>query len=450
MGLILLALLIMISMFAFMLIPLDTFKQWHNPAYWTKYPKSVPPVWVNYFTASKLPEHLTLNKPQITEERFGGIRSVSHSYSVNFQYDGFPNDFMLNFAVRYRGLPPLVEFSVLRPDGDRVTLIRLTLPPKPVGTVFYSYNSTIFSTDRNLKSNVAQYIAKKTGLAVSVGDILAEISVFAERGISMAEAGEAKVLRGIYGFTATFFLFDEEDKVLSSELIIGGRVFGLLGTDEVRRDLSVGVMWGTPVALLIGLSVALLAVFIGVVYGVVSGYHGRRLDEGMMRINDLMYALPALPFLIILTLSLGRSMIFIVLYLVLFGWVGTAKVARSIALQVKTMPYVEAAELLGASRWRVMFKHVMPQIVPFAVASIALAVPGAILTEAGLSFLGLGDPALPTWGQILHDANLYSAAARGMWWWLLPPGVMIAIAGLSFVLIGSALDAVLNPKMRRI
>lgn len=141
---------------------------------------------------------------------------------------------------------------------------------------------------------------------------------------------------------------------------------------------------------------------------------------------------------------------FIVLYLVLFGWVGTAKVARSIALQVKTMPYVEAAELVGASRWRVMFKHVMPQIVPFAVASIALAVPGAILTEAGLSFLGLGDPALPTWGQILHDANLYSAAARGMWWWLLPPGVMIAIAGLSFVLIGGALDAVLNPKMRRI
>jgi len=124
-------------------------------------------------------------------------------------------------------------------------------------------------------------------------------------------------------------------------------------------------------------------------------------------------------------------------------------VARSIAIQIKTMSYVEAAELLGASKWRVMFKHIMPQIAPYAFASIALSVPSAILAEAGLSFLGLGDPTLPTWGQILHDAQAYSAAARGLWWWILPPGMMIALTSLAFVLLGMALDQVLNPKMRK-
>ena len=120
------------------------------------------------------------------------------------------------------------------------------------------------------------------------------------------------------------------------------------------------------------------------------------------------------------------------------------------ALQLKNLSYVEASVLLGASRWRVIFKHIIPQIIPYALASIALSVPAAILTEAALSFLGLGDLTLPTWGQILHDAQVYGAAARGLWWWALPPGLMIAITGVAFVLIGNSLDAIFNPKLRRI
>ncbi|MEM2317134.1 MAG: ABC transporter permease, partial [Candidatus Nitrosocaldus sp.] len=259
-----------------------------------------------------------------------------------------------------------------------------------------------------------------------------------------------RVMKGAYTVEVRFFLFDERDEVLASKFIVGGKVYGLLGTDDLRRDLSIGLIWGAPIALFIGISVASISVLIGMVYGIISGYKGGSTDEVMMRANDVVYALPALPLLILLAVSVGRSILLIVAYLIIFGWVGIAKVSRSIALQIKSLAYVEAAELMGQSSIKIIFRHIFPQLLPYTFASIAISVPGAIITEAGLSFLGLGDPTMPTWGQILHDANLYGAAARGLWWWIVPPGLMIALTGLAFVLIGNALDAIVNPRLKRL
>ena len=133
----------------------------------------------------------------------------------------------------------------------------------------------------------------------------------------------------------------------------------------------------------------------------------------------------------------------------IFGWVGIAKVARSMSLQIKTRGYVEAATMMGQRDSKMILKHILPQLLPYAFASVAISVPAAITTEAGLSFLGLGDPSFPTWGQILHDANTFGATARGLWWWIVPPGIMIAITGLAFVFIGNALDSIINPKLKR-
>jgi peptide/nickel transport system permease protein len=137
-------------------------------------------------------------------------------------------------------------------------------------------------------------------------------------------------------------------------------------------------------------------------------------------------------------------------FLVIFGWVGMAKISRSFALQIKSLQYIEAARLMGQSDTKIIFKHIIPQLLPLTFASIAIAVPSAILGEAALSFLGLGDPSIPTWGQILHDAQSAGAMSRGLWWWIVPPGLMIAITGLAFVLIGNALDKVVNVRSRRI
>jgi peptide/nickel transport system permease protein len=226
-------------------------------------------------------------------------------------------------------------------------------------------------------------------------------------------------------------------------------VYGLMGTDELRRDLAIGILWGAPIALFIGLSVSIGSVVIGLIYGVMAGYKGNRTDEGLMLINDIFYTLPVLPLLVIMSVTLGRSIFLITGFLVIFGWAGAAKVTRSLAMKLKTLQYVEAAKLMGQSDIKIIFKHIIPQLLPLTFASIAISVPAAILGEASLSFLGLGDPSIPTWGQILHEANSASAASRGLWWWIMPPGFMIALTGLSFVLIGNTLDSIMNPKARK-
>ncbi|MBI3254490.1 MAG: ABC transporter permease, partial [Nitrosarchaeum sp.] len=256
-------------------------------------------------------------------------------------------------------------------------------------------------------------------------------------------------LKGNYIFLIKMYGSNSEDQIPESRLIIGGKAFGIMGTDELRRDLAAGLLWGTPLALFIGLVVAIASVIMGLLYGVYAGYRGKKTDETMMRFNDVIYALPALPFLIILSVTISNSIFVMIGFLMIFGWVGIAKVARSMALQIKTRGYVEAANMMGQKDSKIVLRHILPQLLPYAFASIAISVPAAITTEAGLSFLGLGDPSFPTWGQILHDANVYGAAARGLWWWIMPPGVMIAITGLAFVFIGNALDTIVNPKLKR-
>jgi len=174
------------------------------------------------------------------------------------------------------------------------------------------------------------------------------------------------------------------------------------------------------------------------------------MDEVMQRIVETVASLPFLPILIILSYIMRPSVWILAILMAVFFWVGPVKTVRSMALQLKAQPYVEAAKALGASGWRIVGKHIAPQILPFFFASIALGVPGAILTEAGISFLmGAQGVSEPTWGRILHDAQRYSATINGMWWWVLSPGILIALAGLTFVLLGSALDRILNPKLKR-
>ena len=260
---------------------------------------------------------------------------------------------------------------------------------------------------------------------------------------------EEKILKGNYLFLVNLYDVNEHTKIINSKLILGGKVFGIMGTDELRRDIMVGLLWGTPLALFIGISVAVGSVMMGLIYGVYAAYKGKKTDEGMMRFNDVIYALPALPFLIILAVTISNSIFLIVGFLMIFSWVGVAKVSRSMALQIKTRQYVEASKIMGQKDSKIIFKHIIPQLLPYTFASIAISVPAAITTEAGISFLGLGDPTFPTWGQILHDANTFGAAARGLWWWIVPPGLMIAITGLAFVFIGNALDTIINPRLKR-
>jgi peptide/nickel transport system permease protein len=420
-GIGILASLIILSMIAVITIPIDTFKQWNNPGSWISYPKTAVPAWVNYFTTEKIPEHLIMDKPTvITKEDI--ISLASHQFGIQYHYDDFPSDFIYEFNVEYSG-SQLLQISVIRPDQSQILLLSRSLPHSDTKVV---HHERIFSADNSIKKNI---------------QTASEDMIFADR--------DGKVLKGDYIFLVNIYGIDKKVSIIDSKLILGGKAYGMMGTDELRRDLAVGLLWGTPLALFIGISVAIGSVTAGLIYGVYSGFRGKKTDEAMMRFNDVIYALPALPFLIILAVTISNSIFLLVGFLMIFGWVGIAKVSRSMALQIKTRQYVEASQMMGQKNSKIVFKHIIPQLLPYAFASIAISVPAAITTEAGISFLGLGDPTFPTWGQILHDANTYGAAARGLWWWIAPPGIMIAITGLAFVFIGNALDAIVNPKLKK-
>jgi peptide/nickel transport system permease protein len=433
-GISILGILFFMSVFAFATIPLDEFKTWNDPSSWLLYPKSALPSWINYFQSEKIPEHLILS-PIASSQQIDSIHVSADSFVVNYQYDGFPSDFVYQYMAKYND-SPLLQLSVTRPDGIEIQLISSSLPFASYTT---TYHGMIFSTQDTIVKNINNL---KERYAFPLDGLSSEKIIF-------SRLDENKILKGQYVFRANLYGTSEKSSLEQSHLVLGGKVYGMMGTDELRRDLSIGILWGTPLALFIGITVSIGSVILGLVYGVYAGYKGKITDETLMRFNDIIYAMPALPLLIILAVTIGNSIFLMVGFLVIFGWVGIAKVSRSMALQIKTLQYVEASKLMGQKDSKIILKHMLPQLLPYAFASIAISVPAAITTEAGLSFLGLGDPTFPTWGQILHDASTYSAAARGMWWWILPPGIMIAVTGLAFVFMGQAMDAIVNPRLRR-
>ena len=434
-GIGILVILVAISIGAAVIIPVETFQQWNNPQSWIFYPKTAIPSWINWFMFEKIPEHKILDEPNVSTKSLDEISVVSHQFHVNYVYDDFPSDFIYEFTAKYSG-SPLLQISVIRPDGSIIKLLSRSLP---LTDDIVLHNEKIFSTDESIKKNLFLQSDKFNFL----------IEGFSAEDIVFSKSTDNVVLKGDYVFLVNLYGVQKENSIVDSTLIVGGKAFGIMGTDELRRDLAVGILWGTPLALFIGIAVAIGSVVMGLVYGVYAGFKGKLTDESMMRFNDVIYALPVLPFLIILAVTISNSIFLMIGFLTIFGWVGIAKVSRSMALQIKTRGYVEASKMMGQKNSKIIFKHILPQLLPYAFASIAISVPAAITTEAGLSFLGLGDPSFPTWGQILHDANTYGAAARGLWWWIVPPGLMIAITGLAFVFLGNALDAIVNPKLKR-
>jgi peptide/nickel transport system permease protein len=182
--------------------------------------------------------------------------------------------------------------------------------------------------------------------------------------------------------------------------------------------------------------------------GLCAGYFGGAVDEVLMRIADVLMSIPDLPVLIILGALFGKSVLNIVILLAIFSWMGIARLVRSQTLSLKERMFVEAAKASGASGGYIMREHILPNVMPLIFANLVLRIPGAILTEASLSFLGLGDPRVPTWGRMLQNAKQFGAFTRLAWWWLLPPGIALTLLSLAFVFIGNSVNEIYNPRYR--
>ena len=222
----------------------------------------------------------------------------------------------------------------------------------------------------------------------------------------------------------------------------------LLGTDETGRSVLLLTLWGARISLLVGVTATLLAIGIGTLVGIAAGHFGGWFTGLLMRLTDWFIVLPRLVLAIALAAVLGPSLTTIVVAIGVTSWPGTARLIRAQTLAVEARPYLERAKALGAGHWHQMTRHVLPNVMPLVLASTTLEVASAVLAEATLSFLGLGDPARVSWGSMLSRANSSGAITYGAWWYLLTPGLAILVVVLCFTLCGRALEAVFNPRLR--
>ncbi|WP_084964613.1 ABC transporter permease [Thermoactinospora rubra] len=220
-----------------------------------------------------------------------------------------------------------------------------------------------------------------------------------------------------------------------------------LGTDESGRSILGMIMWGSRVSLLIGFMSALLSMVIGTVVGIAAGHFRGWVSAVLMRITDWFLVLPSLVLALVLSAILGGGTSTIILAIGITSWAGTARLIRAQTLAVEARPYIERSKALGAGHWHIMSRHVLPNVAPLVLANTTLQVASAIVAESTLAFLG-ADSGQASWGGLLRGSYDWGAATKGAWWYILPPGVCIVAVVLAFTLVGRALEAVLNPRLR--
>ena len=221
-----------------------------------------------------------------------------------------------------------------------------------------------------------------------------------------------------------------------------------LGTDYEGYDILTQVMYGTRAELLVGITAAFFSVVIGTIVGLVAGFYSGFIGELLMRATDVMLSLPYLVIMLLFAAAFGPSLLNIIIIFAILSWAGIARVIRSVTLSTRSRAFVDAAIIAGASDTRLIFRHIGPNVLPFAFLYMTFNISGAIVTEAILAFLGFGDPNAITWGMMLQYLQI-SGHSLDAYWWLLPPGIAITLLSLAFYLIGRAFDEVVNPRLRR-
>ncbi|MEV0386197.1 ABC transporter permease [Nonomuraea sp. NPDC050643] len=220
------------------------------------------------------------------------------------------------------------------------------------------------------------------------------------------------------------------------------------GTDESGRSILLMVWWGSRTSLLVGFLAALLSIVIGLVVGVAAGHFRGWPGGALMRVTDWFLVLPSLVTALVLAAILGGSTFTIIMAIGITTWPSTARLIRAQTLAVEARPYIERSKALGGGHWHITTRHVLPNVAPLLLASTTLEVASAIVTESTLAFLGATSNKT-SWGTMLRASYDFGAATEGAWWYILIPGLAILVVVMAFTLVGRALEAVLNPRLRR-
>ncbi|UCE80414.1 MAG: ABC transporter permease, partial [Methanobacteriota archaeon] len=223
-----------------------------------------------------------------------------------------------------------------------------------------------------------------------------------------------------------------------------------MGTDSFEADIFSKLIYGARTSIIVGVFSAIIASVLGAAIGLYSGYAGGRVDEILMRANDVVLSVPWLVLMIVIAAMIGKiDLLGIILIIGFTGWSPTARMVRAQVLSIKERQYIERARAIGASDLGIIRRHVLPNSFPLVFANTILTVAGSILSEATLSFLGMRPVGVVTWGTMLSYASSAGAFTIGLHWWIIAPGLCIVFVVLGFTLLGYALDDILNPRLRR-
>lgn len=220
-----------------------------------------------------------------------------------------------------------------------------------------------------------------------------------------------------------------------------------LGTNDIGVDIFSQLLFAGRVSLTVGVVASAMVVIIGSIVGLVAGYFGGIVDEVLMRITDIVITLPRLPLMVVMAAYMKPGMWTIIFVYSIVGWASIARQLRSQILSTREATFVEASRAIGAGNAHIIASHILPNVTGIIIANGVMEVMFAILTEAGLSFLGFGNPTTPSWGMMLHFAQIQGAFLLGAWWWIIPPGLCIAIFCCGFQFVGTAMNDLFSLKL---
>jgi peptide/nickel transport system permease protein len=221
-----------------------------------------------------------------------------------------------------------------------------------------------------------------------------------------------------------------------------------LGLDDGGIDMLTLLMWAARISLVVGFAATAVSMLIGGTIGIASGYFGGKTDTVLMRITDYFLVIPDVPLMIVVAAIWGPSLFHIVIVIGILLWTGTARVIRAQVKSVRERVYVQRARALGAGHFRIVSRHVLPQVAPLLIANTVLTIAVAVFDETALAFLGLSDPSRISLGKMIENAFQRAAISSGAWWAIVPPGVLVALIILGCSLVGQALEDALNPRLR--
>jgi peptide/nickel transport system permease protein len=436
-GLVIIVLLVIVSIYTIIAIPYaEAVRLWRaGPGVWDDNPRTALPVWVDWFTKGKLPRTIivgTADGGTTTAEALGnGQVRVAVSLPFEYDYDGFPTEIKLFSEVASEGTVRST-YSVLwrMPSGEAIPLT-----PKG-GRSLRSNRDTFYITqDAALSARLPAGVPTEVGLLLDT---------------SSAAPGASRIAaKGLYEVLVEAEIPEGAD--LSVKLVVYGRVHGIAGTDHLRRDLMVGLLWGTPLALIFGFLAAIGSTLLTFALAGIGAWFGGWLDSLFQRITQVNMIIPMLPVLIMVGQFYNRSLWLMLALIVLLSiFSGGLLSYRAMFLQAKEAAYIEAAMAYGAKDFRIIFRYLLPRIVPVLLPTFVMTVPSFVFLEASLAVIGLGDPIMPTWGKIINDAQSQSALYKGFYFWVLEPAVLLMLTGFAFAMVGYALDRILNPRLRTV